>query len=65
MHAALILVWICGARGMDEHAALDACEHGEIRAASCDAAERWLRAGLRHGQTLHVMGCRQMEVAGR
>jgi hypothetical protein len=48
---------------MDEHAALDACEHGEIRAASCDAAERWLRAGLRHGQTLHVMGCRMVEIA--
>ncbi len=43
---------ICGASP-----GLDACEEGHVAARSCEAAEAYIRAGLRPGQTLHVTGC--------
>lgn len=35
-----------------------ACEEGHVIARDCATAERWLRAGLRRDQTLHVTECR-------
>ncbi|UPY35509.1 hypothetical protein [Sediminicoccus sp. KRV36] len=54
LHAALLSFIICGtAYG------LDGCEEGRIEARSCAAAEAWLRAGLREGQSLRVLECRE------
>ncbi len=33
------------------------CEDGFLIHYSCDAAEAWLRAGLRPGQELHIQKC--------
>lgn len=63
MHIAVLVILICGAADLRDDAPADACEAGEIRAASCQAAEQYIRAGLQPGQTLHVMGCRATEVA--
>lgn len=64
-HAALLLVLICGPADLQDSPPPDACEHGEIRWHSCAAAEGWLRAGLRRGQVLHVLGCEPARVAAR
>lgn len=37
----------------------ETCIDGEIHAASCAAAEAYLRAGLRDEQILHVIGCQE------
>lgn len=58
MHVAILLFALCAAGDPDD------CEMGEIRARSCAAAEAYLRAGMRPGQTLFVWGCEAM-VAGR
>lgn len=52
MHAFLLLFTLCSTAS-----GLDACEEGEVRAASCAAAEAWVRRGMREGQTLHVSSC--------
>lgn len=56
-HLALLTFLICGTP--DPALETEWCEPGEIRAASCQAAEAYLRAGLRRGQELHVMGCEE------
>lgn len=38
-----------------------ACEEGLTVAASCARAEAHIRSGMRPGQTLHVMECRQFQ----
>lgn len=53
MLAALLTFAICAADPV-EH---DGCEHGEVRARSCVAAEAYMRAGLRVDQVLHVYSC--------
>jgi hypothetical protein len=57
MHAAVLIFALCSAADGQQDAPADACEHGEIRAQSCGAAERFVRAGMREGQTLHIMDC--------
>jgi hypothetical protein len=52
MHAFLLAFTLCSTAP-----GLDACEEGEVRARSCAAAEAWVRAGMREGQTLHVASC--------
>jgi len=39
-------------------------EPGEVRARSCEAAEAWVRAGLRPGQLLRVWSCTRIETGG-
>jgi len=50
----LLLFAICR---VPEPEALDGCEYGQVAAPTCAAAERYLRAGLRPGQVLHVWEC--------
>lgn len=59
MHMALLLIMLCGPGDQMDDAPLDACEEGTIRARSCAAAERWVRAGMRADQTLHILGCQE------
>jgi hypothetical protein len=59
MHAALLIFVLCGPLDGGDDAPADSCEHGEMRARSCGAAERFLRAGMRAGQVLHVMACQE------
>jgi hypothetical protein len=54
-HAVILLALLCGSG--EGPGRWDMCEEAEIRAATCDAAEAWLRAGMRHGQTLRVLSC--------
>ena len=54
LHAVLLLAILCAAPRVD---GWNACEEAAIRAASCQAAETWLRAGLRPGQTIRVLSC--------
>lgn len=56
MHAFLLVFTIC-ASAADPAIGWQACEEGEIRARSCAAAEAWVRAAMRPGQTLHVSSC--------
>ena len=39
------------------------CEEGRMIHPSCTAAEAWLRAGLRHDQSLLVLDCRPHDPA--
>lgn len=55
LHAFLLAALICGSH--DPFNDGEHCEQAEIRAASCAAAEAWVRQGLRPGQTLHVIHC--------
>lgn len=50
--AALLIAIICG---MSD--SFDGCEEAEVRAASCAAAEAYLRDGLRPHQRLIVVRC--------
>lgn len=59
MHAALLVFMLCGPADLLDEAPLDACEHGEMRARSCAAAERYIRTGMRAGQVLHVLTCQE------
>jgi hypothetical protein len=52
-----LLFTLCGADAAREDAPPDACESGIIRHAECAGAQRFLRAGLRAGQVLHVHRC--------
>lgn len=54
-HAIPLIAVICSTAR--EPGRWDACEEAEIRAASCDQAEAWLRAGLRAQQSLRVISC--------
>ncbi len=56
-HAFLLAFTICSGTTVS----FDACEEGEVRARSCAAAEAWVRAGMRAGQTLHVVHCGEAE----
>lgn len=47
-HAALLVFMLCTPAE---------CEPGEVRAASCQIAERYVAAGLRTGQRLVVISC--------
>lgn len=53
-HAVILLAVLCGPI---RPGSWDACEEAEVRAATCEAAERHLRDGLRPGQTLRVLSC--------
>jgi hypothetical protein len=60
-HAFLLAFTICGAADPAWPSAADRCEQGEVRAASCQAAEAWVRAGLRPGQVLFLLHCGRAE----
>lgn len=62
-HAAILLILLCGPADTREDAPADACEHGEIRARSCAVAERYIRAGMRAGQVLHILACQEAPAA--
>jgi hypothetical protein len=57
MHAIALAFILCAADAEREDAPPDACEAGETRAASCQQAEAWMRAGMKPGQVLHLQGC--------
>lgn len=59
MHAALLVFLLCGPDDGRDDAPADSCEHGEMRARSCAAAERYIRAGMRADQVLHILGCQE------
>jgi hypothetical protein len=53
-----LAIIVCSGLGMTaEDAPPDACESGYVTARTCAAAEAWMRAGLRDGQTLIVQDC--------
>lgn len=53
-HAVMLLALLCGP---SRPGAWDVCEEAQVSAATCQAAERHLRDGLRRGQTLQVLSC--------
>lgn len=55
----LLFFAICSPDADREDAPLQACELGQVAASSCAAAEAYIRQGLREGQVLHLMGCRE------
>jgi len=57
MHAALLLFAICSGPDPAWPSEMSACEEGILAAQSCAIAERYVRAGLRPGQELHIWSC--------
>lgn len=53
----MIAAWFILAFAICTPAGADICEDGIVIARSCAAGEAWIRASLRSGQTLHLMGC--------
>jgi hypothetical protein len=51
LHGFILFFTICGSHPRS------ICEEGFIMARSCQAAEQFIRRGLRPGQTLHLTGC--------
>jgi hypothetical protein len=64
MHAIALAFILCAADAEREDAPPDTCEAGETRAASCQQAEAWMRAGLREGQTIHIQQCQSAASPG-
>ena len=56
MHAFALVFLICAASA-DPAQESDRCEEGIVRAASCAAAEAWVRAGVRPGQSVFIQHC--------
>ncbi|CAB4157009.1 hypothetical protein UFOVP747_62 [uncultured Caudovirales phage] len=56
-HAALLLFALCSAPDPAWPNAMSACEEGEVRARTCEIAIRYVTAGIRPGQELHIWSC--------
>jgi hypothetical protein len=54
----LMIFLLCGPCDTED-CGLDACEAGEVAASSCAVAEVWVREGMRPGQVLTVVECRE------
>lgn len=58
-HAFMLAFTICS--GGNPFLDPDRCEEGFVKARSCEAAEQFIRAGLRPGQTLHIAHCMETD----
>jgi hypothetical protein len=58
-HAFVLAFMICSSG--DPFLDSERCEEGYVRARSCEAAEQFIRAGLRPGQTFHIAHCMETE----
>jgi hypothetical protein len=55
--AVLLHFMICGPADLSDDPPADACEAGQVAAASCAAAEAYVRGGMREQQVLHIIEC--------
>jgi hypothetical protein len=55
----LFVFWLCAADADREDAPPDCCEQGHVAASSCAVAEAFVREGMRPGQVLTVVECRE------
>jgi hypothetical protein len=60
MRTLAVLLWftLCGPCERED-CPIDNCEHGHVAAASCAAAEAYVRGGMRSDQNLYIIECRE------